>query len=104
MPSFSIPRNTASSITSTRSCKRTPVHPAVIALGDVQRNHAVHRRPQRLRNQVGIADLVAKTTLLYSLFNRHHQQGISVDFRVSLDPLIFLVELAAGCGVMNISL
>src|SRR5689334_22844847 len=36
---------------------RTPVHPVVVALGDLERDHAVHRAPDRLGHEVGVPEL-----------------------------------------------
>ena len=67
---------------------------AVVALGDLQRNHAVHRGPQGLRNQVGISQLVAEISGVDRLLHRQLQERIGIAFRIAFDFVIAFVELA----------
>src|SRR5262245_16107466 len=61
-----------------------PLDPGVVAARDVERHHTVHRRPQRLRGQVGVLQLLAQAAGQERLLDSHLEEGVGVLLGVSL--------------------
>ncbi len=85
-------------MTSIWACARSrsgpPVHPGVLALGDLQRDHAVDAGPDHLRDEVGVGELGAEAALRRSPRRRDPEERVRVLLGVALlDAAVFRLHV-----------